>query len=82
MLPKWQLLTVPITVVQGGADEIVDPINLDFAKAQLSNKRAEFIFLPEAGHLIRWQHPDLVKKILLQSIPETRSLNLTTGQSP
>jgi pimeloyl-ACP methyl ester carboxylesterase len=82
MLPKWQQLTVPITVVQGGADEIVDPINLDFAKAQLSDKRAEFIFLPEAGHLIRWQHPELVKKILLQSIPEIRTLNLSTAQTP
>ena len=75
-------VTVPITVVQGGADEIVDPINLDFAKAILNEKRAEFIFLPEAGHLIRWQHPELVKKILLQSIPEIRSLNLSAAQIP
>lgn len=82
MLPKWEKLTVPITVVQGGADEIVNPVNLDFAKAQLSDKRAEFIFLPEAGHLIRWQHPELVKKILLQSIPDTRSVNLSAAQIP
>ena len=82
MLPKWQQLTVPITVVQGGADEIVDPINLDFAKAQLSDKRAEFIFLPDAGHLIRFQYPELVKKIVLQSIPEIRSLNLPAAQIP
>jgi pimeloyl-ACP methyl ester carboxylesterase len=82
MLPKWEQLTVSITVVQGGADEIVYPINLDFAKAQLNGKRAEFIFLPEAGHLIRFQYPELVKKIVMQSIPEIRSLNFSSAQMP
>lgn len=66
LLPEWQKITVPVTVVQGGADKIVNPANYEFAKTQLKNKQAEFIFLPDAGHLIRWQRPDLVKTILLQ----------------
>lgn len=80
--PKWSKLEVPVTVIQGGADWIVDPLNLDFAKAQLKNKQAEFIFLPEAGHLIRWQHPDLVKKVLLQTLPYLRNMQTPTAQSP
>lgn len=72
--PKWSQLTVPTTVIQGGADWIVDPLNMDFAKEVLKDKKAEFIFLPEAGHLIRWQHPDLVKKVLLQTLPDLRML--------
>jgi pimeloyl-ACP methyl ester carboxylesterase len=74
LLPDWQKIAVPVTVVQGGADKIVNPVNFEFARAQLKNKEAAFIFLPDAGHLIRWQRPDLVKSILLNST-NNRSLN-------
>lgn len=70
--PKWNDLKVPITVIQGGADEIVKPVNFEFAKATLKDKSANFIFLPEAGHLIRFQYPDLVKSILLESLKNNK----------
>lgn len=79
LLPKWKLLTVPATVVQGGADKIVNPANIDFAREQLKNKQAEFIFIPEAGHLIRWQYPGLVKKILLESLANSSPLPPVTS---
>lgn len=63
--PQWQKLQVPTTVVQGGKDWIVDPTNLDFARQQLAGKLVQFIFLPEAGHLISYSHPDLVRKLVL-----------------
>jgi pimeloyl-ACP methyl ester carboxylesterase len=66
LLPDWNRLSIPVTVVQGGADTIVDPENLAFAKKQLQGKEAEFIFLPNAGHLIRFQNAGLVKTILLK----------------
>lgn len=66
LLPDWQLIAIPVTVVQGDADHIVDPSNLDFAKKQLQHKQAEFIVLPGAGHLIRWHHADVVRSILLK----------------
>lgn len=62
---QWPKLQVPTTVVQGGKDWIVDPTNLDFARQQLVNKSANFIFLPEAGHLISNSHPELVRKLVL-----------------
>ena len=67
--PLWSRLTVPVTAVQGDADKIVKPVNLDFAKKMLADKNAEFILIPGADHLIRWQHADLVRKLLLQSPP-------------
>ena len=79
LLPKWKSLTVPTTVIQGGADKIVNPANIDFAREQLKNKPAAFIFIPEAGHLIRWQYPDLVKRILIASLPDTTPLPITTS---
>lgn len=62
---EWSLLQVPATVVQGGKDWIVDPSNLDFARLKLAQKEAQFIFLPEAGHLISHSHPDLVRELVL-----------------
>jgi pimeloyl-ACP methyl ester carboxylesterase len=68
LLPDWQKLSVPVTVVQGGADDIVDPSNLDFAKKQLAGKKADFIYLPQAGHLIRWRNTDVVRNIFLEAV--------------
>lgn len=66
LLPDWKKINIPVTVVQGDADKIVDPANLDFAKQQLQGKQAEFLLLHNAGHLIRWQRPDIVRTILLK----------------
>jgi pimeloyl-ACP methyl ester carboxylesterase len=69
LLPDWKKISMPVTVVQGDADKIVDPANLEFAKQQLQGKQAEFILLHNAGHLIRWQRPDIVRAILLKQAP-------------
>jgi pimeloyl-ACP methyl ester carboxylesterase len=65
LLPLWSKLTVPVTAVQGTADHIVPPANLDFARKMLAGKNATFISLPGVDHLVRWQREDLVRNILL-----------------
>ncbi len=67
LVPLWSRLTVPVTVVQGDADETVSPVNLDFARKMLEGKNATFISLPGVGHLIRWQRADLVRQLLLEA---------------
>lgn len=85
--PQWSKLQVPTIVVQGGKDWIVDPSNLDFARQQLADKPAHYIFLPEAGHLISYSHPDLVRKLVstpFTTIAGTAAASATTqgsGQS-
>jgi pimeloyl-ACP methyl ester carboxylesterase len=73
MVPDWQQLSIPATVVQGGADNIIYPENFEFAKKVLQGKQAEFIFLPDAGHLIRVQRPDIVRAILLKQAHGTNN---------
>ncbi|HZG25741.1 MAG TPA: alpha/beta fold hydrolase [Chitinophagaceae bacterium] len=63
----WQRVSVPVTVIQGGSDHIIDPTNLDYAKKQLQGKPAEFIFIPEAGHLLRFRYSNLVKEVILKA---------------
>ncbi|HMC86676.1 MAG TPA: alpha/beta hydrolase [Chitinophagaceae bacterium] len=65
--PLWSKLAVPVTALQGDADHIVSPANLDFAKKMLAGKDATFISLPGVDHLIRWQRADLVKEIILNT---------------
>ena len=67
LLPEWSKLSVPITMVQGGEDNVVYPSNLDFARKRLLGKPAEFVFLPRSGHMIRSQNPDLVRSIVLKA---------------
>jgi pimeloyl-ACP methyl ester carboxylesterase len=68
LLPDWEKLSIPVTVVQGGADNIVDPANLEFARKRLAGKKAEFIFIPDAGHLIRWRNAAVVRSIFLRAV--------------
>ena len=67
LLPIWQNLTVPTTVIQGGNDWIADPSNLDFAKRHIKSKKAQYIFLYNAGHMITYTHLDMIKEMLLRS---------------
>lgn len=65
--PEWSKISIPITMVQGGEDNVVYPSNLDFAKKALLGKPAEFVFLPKSGHMIRSQNPDIVRAIVLKA---------------
>ncbi len=65
ILPVWSSLNVPITVIQGGNDWIADPTNIDFAKKHIKTKKAQFIFLNNAGHMITFTHMNMIKEMLL-----------------
>lgn len=65
---KWKHLSVPATVMQGGSDKIVDPSNLEYAKKQLLGKDADFIYLPDAGHMLRFGQSKLIRDVLLKAV--------------
>lgn len=73
MVPEWKRLSIPVTVVQGGRDHIIEPGNIEFARKQLQGKKAEFIYLPNAGHLIRNSNPEIVRNILLKSLLDVKT---------
>ncbi|MNL81032.1 hypothetical protein D3C87_2080320 [compost metagenome] len=58
---------MPTTVIQGGNDWIADPSNIDFAKKHIKSKRAQYIFLFNAGHMITFSHAAMIKEMLLKS---------------
>ena len=67
LLPVWESITVPTTVIQGGNDWIADPANLDFARKHIKSKRAQFIFLNNAGHMITFTHAAMIKEMLMKN---------------
>jgi pimeloyl-ACP methyl ester carboxylesterase len=65
MLPLWDSVQTPTTVVQGSADAIVDTANFSFAKRVLRKaKNRRFIWLEGVSHYVADERPALVKEII------------------
>ena len=72
MLPLWKDLTMPIMVIQGGKDMLVDPGNAAFADSMLVNAPKDIVFLEESNHFIPWSNSDLVKKKILEMLKQIK----------
>lgn len=66
--PCWDSLRMPVTVVQGDADVIVDTANFTYLRRKLTDPRNTFIRLPGVGHLVTKERPDLVRQLLLTTV--------------
>lgn len=64
--PLWKQLSIPVTMIQGGADKIVDPSNLDYARKHFQGKDTRFIFIPGEGHMIRQRQSEMLREMLLK----------------
>ena len=60
--------------MQGGADYIIQPGNLEYAREVLKGKEASFVFLPNGGHLIRREYPDTVRYYLLKGLSTVKDI--------
>jgi pimeloyl-ACP methyl ester carboxylesterase len=62
MLPLWKDIRVPVVMVHGSEDDLVDPANVDFAKEQMKSTEVHSILLEGMGHFVPWERPDAVKQ--------------------
>ncbi|MBX7059542.1 MAG: alpha/beta hydrolase [Leptospirales bacterium] len=65
MLPLWPRLQVPVTVIQGGADDLVPPANADFAARMLPAQQLHLVRPAEATHFVLWEDRELVVRQIL-----------------
>jgi pimeloyl-ACP methyl ester carboxylesterase len=65
LLPDWQKIKCPVTILQGGEDWIIDPTNGRFVDSVLVNTPKKFIYLPQNGHLLTSERYELIREILL-----------------
>lgn len=66
MMPGWSELRMPVTVIQGKTDALVDPANADFAERVITHAPLEVERIPDQGHLIPWEQPDLITAAVVQ----------------
>lgn len=71
LLPHWQNIQMPVTIIHGEADKLVPFSNLAFAKSQLVNAAPlHTVPLPGIGHLIPWQKPEVIQKAIVQMLED------------
>jgi len=60
-----------VTVIHGKQDKLVDFGNLAFAEKSLDRTRLKSVPLPDMGHFILWENPDLVVSEILALLERT-----------
>ncbi len=64
--PHWEALNIPVTVIQGLKDKLVNPKNVAFVEKKYANKAdlLKMIKLPKSGHFIPWEHTEEIVKAI------------------
>ncbi|MDB5986186.1 MAG: alpha/beta hydrolase [Nevskia sp.] len=74
--PRWRNLKVPVTVIQGDADDQVDPRTAAFVERELPSQLRQVIRVAGAGHYLLWRQPQRIvdaTQALLQRTHKTIS---------
>ena len=78
MLPLWGNIRIPVIVIQGSKDKLVSPLNADFAEKALGSC-SRVIRLPEAGHFVLWEQPEIIRSAILTLLePDDALMKSTT----
>ncbi len=64
MAPRWKTLPMPVTVIQGEKDDLVDPRTADFAERILPAGDS-VVRVPDEGHFVLWEKPQIELQALL-----------------
>lgn len=77
-LPVWQTLTIPVTVIQGDSDKLVNPKNIHFAEQKLAHLGNKFrlIELKKVGHFIPWEQTQVIRDELILLGDKVRNIRL------
>lgn len=61
MKPFWSKIAQPVSIIQGGKDNLVPKENADFAEKMLENAQVNMVMIPEMNHFVPWNNPRLIK---------------------
>lgn len=64
MLPLWEKISAPTTIIQGNRDTLVHPKNADFIEKVLVNAEVNKVVYPDADHFVHWQQPQIIVDVL------------------
>jgi pimeloyl-ACP methyl ester carboxylesterase len=66
MLPEWENLNMPVLIVQGDKDRLVNPGNANFMEKMLVNSDVTFLHREGQGHFVLWEEADLIVDTILE----------------
>lgn len=69
--PRWASLKMPITVIQGAKDELVDPRTAAYAEKVLPKPNGKVVVVPDQGHFVLWNKPELVTREVIDVLDRT-----------
>lgn len=72
MQPRWEQVRMPVTFIQGGVDRLVAPENVAFARAVLKPAQLRVIEVPEEGHFLLWDRPQMVTDAIVDMLARSR----------
>lgn len=65
MIPMWEKITVPVTVIQGTEDNLVPAGNADFAAKMLVNsKKLDIQRIEGENHFVLWSQPEIINQAI------------------
>lgn len=70
MLPYWEQITVPATVIQGTEDSLVPAGNADFLEEKLQGVPLRVRMLEGVNHFIPWSHPEEIREAIFYHLEE------------
>lgn len=73
MLPFWENIVAPVTIIHGIKDILASVENADFVKKLAKNAHVRLITEPGLNHLIPWEHPDLMINAIKTYLQEVSS---------
>lgn len=59
--PFWSDIDAPVSVIQGGSDDLVPKENADYAEKMLTNTKPHMVRVPDMNHFVPWTKPELIK---------------------
>lgn len=69
----WASIDVPVWVIQGSKDDLVDRKNLDYSKILFSDKDAQFIEIETSGHFVLWEKYSVIVESITQALEKIGS---------
>jgi pimeloyl-ACP methyl ester carboxylesterase len=65
MMPLWEKITIPVSVIQGTKDDLVPVGNADFAEKMLINsKKVDIQRIEGENHFVLWSQPEITNQVI------------------
>ena len=66
ILSGWEELEMPVLIVQGGRDRLVNPRNAEFMQRMLVNAEVTYMWREGQGHFVLWEEAGLIVDSIIE----------------